>query len=87
MGKGPHRVTLAERQAELERHPERDPRPRYGDGTLARPGDVVLHAGVTGKAQWFTRTQEVPVVAYDAVVTDVGTVRLKDCRLHERTTP
>jgi hypothetical protein len=88
VAKGPHRVTLAEREAEIERHPETDTRPRYGDGTRALPGDVVRHGGVLVRVAWHNRTQEVPQVAYEAVLAGgAGTVPLKDLRLEERTTP
>jgi hypothetical protein len=79
-----HRVTNAERERQIAAHPETDTRPRYGDGTLAKPEDVVLHHGQTGRVQWFNRTQEVPTVAYDAVITPLGTAPLSECRLQWR---
>lgn len=85
MGSPPRRVTLEQRAAEIERHPETDTRPRYGDGTLARAGDRVRWQGEVHRVAWHNRTQEVPVVAYDAVLAGpAGTVPLKDLRLEER---
>lgn len=81
MAKAPvRRMTNAERDEQIAKHPETDTRPRYADGTQAMPGDMVVHRGSIGKAQWFNRVQDVPTVAYTATVTDVGTVPLKECR-------
>lgn len=78
-------MTNAEREAEIARKPETDTRPRYGDGTLARPGDLVLHHGAIHQVAWFNRVQDVPEIAYHAVLAGpAGTVHLKDLRLEER---
>lgn len=84
---GPRRMTNAEREQQIAKHPETDTRPRYGDGTLMLPNDTVRLGDATGRLFWATRTQDVPSVAYDAVVEGIGTVPLKGLHLVERHHP
>lgn len=84
------RPLLADHLADLAKHPEKDPRPRYGDGTPAMPDDWAHEPGVRGPARvaWFVRTADVPVVLYAAVLEGTGgTVPLSRLRLVERSHP
>ena len=84
---GPHRVTLAERAAHLERHPEDDTRPRYTGGTPVEPEDVVEHGGREGRLLWCNRVQDVPAPVWEAVEEGVGTEALPQVTLTSRRPP
>lgn len=78
---------LEERLREQDTKPETDTRPRYGDGTLHEPGDLVVHTSApTGepcRVFYVTRTQDVPV-AYHATVDVLGRVQLSHLALVRR---